>query len=170
MNLLAGIALQSGQKLRVPFRTNELGVFVKQECTRQQQSPKLAIFCIKVTVKVTRLLTLVSFERVSLVDYACHIESPTGQKLDAFKFHSGGIIITIFHYLRIILVCWGAVKVKDVTIGMWYMYRCRGRFCLLLQELRHCWRCLLSTLKLHNNWGNAHFYNNLNRNHLKHNK
>ena len=34
---------------------------------------KLAIFSIKVTVKVTRLLTLVSFGRVSLVEYACQI-------------------------------------------------------------------------------------------------
>ena len=50
---------------------NKMVVFVKHECTRQQQNPKLAIFSIKVTVKVTRSLTLLSFERVSIVDYAC---------------------------------------------------------------------------------------------------
>ena len=32
---------------------NKTGVFVKQECPRRQQSPKLAILRIKVTVKVT---------------------------------------------------------------------------------------------------------------------
>ena len=36
--------------------------------------PKLAIFSIKVTVKVTKSSTLVSFERVSLVEYACQYE------------------------------------------------------------------------------------------------
>ena len=30
------------------------GVFVKHECPRRQQSPKLAIFLIQVTVKATR--------------------------------------------------------------------------------------------------------------------
>ena len=44
-------------------------------CPRQQQSPKLAIFRIKITVKVTRSLAMVSFERVSLVEYACQIWS-----------------------------------------------------------------------------------------------
>ena len=34
---------------------------------------KKAIFRAKVKVKVTRSLTLVSFERASLVEYACHI-------------------------------------------------------------------------------------------------
>ena len=34
---------------------------------------KLAIFSNLVTVKVIRSLTLVSFERVSLVEYACQI-------------------------------------------------------------------------------------------------
>ena len=37
------------------------------------ESPKLANFSIKVTIKVTRSLTLVSMERVSLVEYACVI-------------------------------------------------------------------------------------------------
>ena len=32
----------------------------------------MAIFSVKVEVKVTRLLTLVSLERVSLVEYVCH--------------------------------------------------------------------------------------------------
>ena len=50
------------------------GVFVKHWlCPRQQQSPKKAIFSAK--VKVTRSLTLVSFERASLVEYACQIWS-----------------------------------------------------------------------------------------------
>ena len=34
---------------------------------------ELATIRIKVTAKVTRSLTLVSFERVSLVEYACQI-------------------------------------------------------------------------------------------------
>ena len=46
-------------------------MFVKHKCPRWLQMPKLTIFSIKVTVKVTRSLTLVSFERVSLFDYAC---------------------------------------------------------------------------------------------------
>ena len=48
-------------------------VFVKQECPRRQQSSKLAVFSIKVTVKVTKSLTLVLFERVSLVEYEVSI-------------------------------------------------------------------------------------------------
>ena len=44
------------------------GEFVIHECPWRQQISKLAIFSIKVTVKVTRSLTLVSFERVSLVE------------------------------------------------------------------------------------------------------
>ena len=51
------------------------GVFVKHECPRWQQSPKMAIFSIKVPVKVTGPLILVSFERVALVEYACQIWS-----------------------------------------------------------------------------------------------
>ena len=54
-------------------KTNKMGVVVKHECLRRQQSTKLAIFSIKVTVKVTKSLTLVSFSGVSLVEYACHI-------------------------------------------------------------------------------------------------
>ena len=50
-------------------------MFVKHECPQQQQSPKLTIFSIKVTIKVTRSLTLVSFEWVSSVEYACQIWS-----------------------------------------------------------------------------------------------
>ena len=41
-----------------------MGVFVKYECPQWQQSPKLTIFSIKVTVKVTRSVTLMSFEKV----------------------------------------------------------------------------------------------------------
>ena len=40
---------------------------------RLQQSPKLAISSIKVMVKVTKSLILVSFEMVSLVEYACQL-------------------------------------------------------------------------------------------------
>ena len=54
---------------------NKRGVFVKHECSWWQQSPKLVIFSIKVTVKVTRSFTLVSFERVSFVEYAYQIWS-----------------------------------------------------------------------------------------------
>ena len=52
------------------YKDNKTGVFVKHECPQWQQSPKLAIFSIKDMVKVTRSLTLVSFKRVSLVEYA----------------------------------------------------------------------------------------------------
>ena len=48
--------------------TNKTGVFVKHESPRRQQSPKLAIFSIKVMVKVTMSLTFVSFIRISLVE------------------------------------------------------------------------------------------------------
>ena len=34
---------------------------------------KIGYFSIKATMKVTRSLSLVSFERVSLVEYACQI-------------------------------------------------------------------------------------------------
>ena len=53
--------------------------FKKRVCLCETRMPpaatksKLAIFSIKVTVKVTRSLTLVSFERVSLVEYDCII-------------------------------------------------------------------------------------------------
>ena len=99
-------------------RHNKTGVFVKQECPQWQQSPKLAIFSIKVMVKVTRSLTFVSFKRVSLVSmhakyevsisYGSKVMSKikvfflpqshrqTGQKIDAPKFHSGAIKILHF--------------------------------------------------------------------------
>ena len=51
------------------------GVLVKNYCPWRQQSPKLAIFSIKVTVKATRSLTFVSFERVLFVEYECQILS-----------------------------------------------------------------------------------------------
>ena len=63
-----------------------MGVFVKHKCPQQQQSPKLAIFSIK--VMVTRLLTLVLYERVSLVEYAMpnmKSVSLTVQKLNMAK-------------------------------------------------------------------------------------
>ena len=51
-------------------------MFVKHECSRRQQlKDQIGFFSIKVTVKVTRSLTLVSFERVSLVEYAYQIWS-----------------------------------------------------------------------------------------------
>ena len=46
---------------------NKTAVFLKHECPRWQQSPKLAILSTK--VKATRSLTLVSLERVSLVEW-----------------------------------------------------------------------------------------------------
>ena len=55
--------------------TQKTGVFVKHQMPRRQQSQKLPISSIKVTVKVTRSLTLVSFDRVLLVEYACQIWS-----------------------------------------------------------------------------------------------
>ena len=48
-------------------------VFVKHECPRRQQSQKFAILRTKVTIKVTRSLTLVSFDKVSLVEYGYQI-------------------------------------------------------------------------------------------------
>ena len=47
----------------------------KTDAPGEQQRIKFVSFSIKVTVKVTRSLTLVSFERVSLVQYACQIWS-----------------------------------------------------------------------------------------------
>ena len=41
--------------------------------SRKQHSPKLAIFSINVMVKVTRSLTLVPFEMVSLVENVCQV-------------------------------------------------------------------------------------------------
>ena len=46
-------------------------VFVKHQCPQWQQRPKWQFFWIK--VKVTRLLTLVSIEKVLRVENACHI-------------------------------------------------------------------------------------------------
>ena len=43
-------------------------------CPQRQQNRKKAIFSFKVKVKVTRSLTLVSFERASLVEYAIQIK------------------------------------------------------------------------------------------------
>ena len=57
------------------FKINKTGAFVKHERPRRQKSQKLAIFSMKVMVKVTRSLILVSFERVSLVEYAWQIWS-----------------------------------------------------------------------------------------------
>ena len=45
-------------------------VYVKHQCPLQQQSPKTAIFIEKVIVKVTSSLTLVPFERLSLIEHA----------------------------------------------------------------------------------------------------
>ena len=56
-------------------RGTKTGLFVKHECPWWQRSPKLAIFSINFTVKVTRSVTLVSFERLSLVEYACQLWS-----------------------------------------------------------------------------------------------
>ena len=64
------------------------GVFVKHGiCPRWQPKSKKAIFSTKVKVKVTRSLTLVSFERASLVEYACQIWS---LYLLRFKSYSEG--------------------------------------------------------------------------------
>ena len=50
------------------------GVFVKHECPGGNKITKKNIFfSIKVTVKFTLPLTLVSFERVLIVEYACQI-------------------------------------------------------------------------------------------------
>ena len=48
------------------------GMFVKHYAPGSNKVRK-AIFSFKVKVKPTRSLTLVSFERVSLVEYACQI-------------------------------------------------------------------------------------------------
>ena len=50
------------------------GVFVKHySMPPAATKSKKAIFSFKVKVKVTKSLTLVSFERASLVEYACQI-------------------------------------------------------------------------------------------------
>ena len=53
---------------------NNQGVFVKHYAPGGNKVKK-AIFSFKVKDKVTRSLTLVSFERASLVEYACQIWS-----------------------------------------------------------------------------------------------
>ena len=101
------------------WKRKKNGVFMKHECPQLQQSPKWAILCIKVTV--TRSLTLVSFERVSLCEYAycipnmksisltvqklwprikfvCATMSQTGQELNTLKFHSRGIKIVLLSW------------------------------------------------------------------------
>ena len=51
------------------IKTNQ-GVFVKRYAPGSNKVQK-AIFSFNVKAKVTRSLTLVSFERASLVEYAC---------------------------------------------------------------------------------------------------
>ena len=66
---------------------NNQGVFVKHySMPSTATKSKKAIISFKVKVKVTRSLTLVSFERVSLVEYACQI----CPYLLRFKSHSEG--------------------------------------------------------------------------------
>ena len=62
------------------------GVFVKHYAPGGNKVQK-AIFSFNVKVKVTRSLTLLSFERVSLVEYACQIWS---LYLLRFKSYSEG--------------------------------------------------------------------------------
>ena len=62
------------------------GVFVKHYAPGGNKVQK-DIFTFKVKVKVTRSLTWVSFERVSLVEYACQIWS---LYLLQFKSYSKG--------------------------------------------------------------------------------
>ena len=52
-----------------------MGVFVTLQYAPGGNKVKKAIFSFKVKVKVTRSLILVSFERASLVEYACQIWS-----------------------------------------------------------------------------------------------
>ena len=52
------------------FRNKNQGVFVKHYAPVGNKVQK-AIVSFKVKVKVTRAFTLVSFEKVSLVEYAC---------------------------------------------------------------------------------------------------
>ena len=54
------------------YQIKNQGVFVNHYAPGGNKVQK-AIFSFKVKVKVTRSLTLVSFERVSLVEYACQI-------------------------------------------------------------------------------------------------
>ena len=66
-HILADLLDQVPTTIYVKYNKYKTGVFVKHECPRREQSPKFAIFSIKVPVKITRSLTLVSFEKVSLV-------------------------------------------------------------------------------------------------------
>ena len=59
---------------------------MKHECPVATKT-KLASFNIKVTVKVIRSLAMVSFERVSLVEFACQIRSVY---LLHFKLYANG--------------------------------------------------------------------------------
>ena len=73
-NMAHFVAFRIGFQKNIPLKYQ--GVFVKHWlCPRRQQSPKKAILIAKVKVKVTRSLTLVSFERASLLEYACQIWS-----------------------------------------------------------------------------------------------
>ena len=67
---------QTGQKL-YPFQGHNKknqGVFVKYYMyALSSNKVQKAIFSFKVKVKVTRSLTLMSFERVSFMEYACQI-------------------------------------------------------------------------------------------------
>ena len=67
-----------------PFKNQ--GVFVKHYAPGGNSVQK-AIFSLKVKVKITRSLTVVSFERMSLVEYACQIWS---LYLLRFKSYSEG--------------------------------------------------------------------------------
>ena len=73
--------------LRLRWAKNQ-GVFVKHySMPPGGNKVEKAIFSFKVKVKVTRSLTLVSFERASLVEYACQI---WGLYLLRFKSDSEG--------------------------------------------------------------------------------
>ena len=56
----------------VKVEQSEIHVFVKHYAPVATKS-ELAIFSTKVKVKVTRSLTLVSFQRATLAEYACQI-------------------------------------------------------------------------------------------------
>ena len=65
-----------------------MGVFGKHECPPVANKVQNLLFLgIKVMVKVTRSLTLVSSERVSLVEYACHANTEVS---DLSRFKSYG--------------------------------------------------------------------------------
>ena len=62
----------SGGSLNISIKNQ--GVFVKHySMPPAATKSKKAIFSFKVKVKVKRSLTLVSFERASLVEYACQL-------------------------------------------------------------------------------------------------